>query len=105
MANANIKKLYFNKVAYEDIEWGDAAEVVTQTRNGQLVQLHKVDTHKVNGGQFIGAMGSGIQYMAQTSAVEDLVVRVGTNAFSVESFELVNGATLTIENGSTYKVL
>lgn len=60
------------------------------------------------GGQFadIGsAMGSGIQYMAQASAVEDIVVKSGTNCFSVDSFELVDGATLTIEAGSTYKII
>jgi len=60
------------------------------------------------GGQFAdtgSAIGSGIQYMAQTSAVEDIVIKSGTNAFSVDSFEIVDGATLTIEAGSTYKVI
>jgi len=60
------------------------------------------------GGQFVDygtSVGSGIQYMAQVSAVEDIVVKAGTNAFSVDSFTLADGATLTVEDGATYKVI
>lgn len=161
MANTNIKKLYFNKVCLEDIEWGDESEIVNQTRNSQVVQLHKInpdkttditktsitygitpppnninpvnginalyiDTHlndlyycedattdanvwiKNSSGQFVDhgtPTGSGVQYMAQVSGVEDIVIKTGTNAFSVDSFTLADGATLTIEDGAVYKVL
>jgi len=83
--------LYFNNVTYE--------MKVYMGTGWRLMTL---------GGQFadIGsAIGSGIQYMAQVSAVEDIVVKSGTNCFSVDSFEIVNGATLTIESGSTYKII
>ena len=60
------------------------------------------------GGQFVDTgtdIGSGVQYMAQVSGVEDIVIKSGTNAFSVDSFTLADGATLTIEDGAVYKVL
>jgi hypothetical protein len=63
----------------------------------------------VNGsGQFadIGtSIGKGIQYMAQVSGVEDVIVPVGTSAFSIDSLVIADGATLTIPNNSVYKVL
>ena len=61
----------------------------------------------VTGQQFLGAGATkGIQYFSATSLPsENIVVVSGTNAFSVESFELADGATLTIEDGATYKVI
>lgn len=41
MADQNIKKLYRNKVAMEDLDLGTGT--TTQTRNGQAVVLHKVN--------------------------------------------------------------
>ena len=49
--------------------------------------------------------GYGIGYTVAISAVEDIVVASGTNGFSIDNFELVDGASLTIEDGATYKVI
>ena len=60
----------------------------------------------IGGGQFVGTgLIKGIQFMSQTSEVEDMIVVSGTNAFSVSSYTLANGASLTIEDGADYKVL
>jgi len=61
----------------------------------------------VTGQQFLGSgMVKGIQFFAAKSIPsESITVVTGTNAFSVDSFELVNGASLTIENGATYKII
>ena len=61
-----------------------------------------------SGGQSIDtgtSVGYGVTYTAEVSAVEDIVVTTGKNAFSVNSFTLADGATLTIEDGATYKVV
>jgi hypothetical protein len=61
----------------------------------------------IGGGQFVGAgLAKGIQFMAHSSvANESMTIVTGTNGFSIDSFELLNGASLTIEDGATYKVL
>ena len=57
------------------------------------------------GGQFLGtSIIKGIQYMSQTLA-EEIVIPAGLNAFSIESLELQNGASITVNDGATYKVL
>ena len=61
-----------------------------------------------SGGQSVDtgtSVGYGVAYTAEVSAVEDIVVTAGKNAFSVDSFTLADGATLTIEDGATYKVI
>jgi len=62
-----------------------------------------------SGGQFVDegtSIGSGVAYTAAKSAQnEDIVVKAGMNAFSVDSFELDIGTTLTIEADATYKIL
>jgi len=61
-----------------------------------------------SGGQSVDtgtSVGYGVAYTAEVSAVEDIVVTAGKNAFSVNSFTLADGATLTIEDGATYKVI
>jgi len=49
--------------------------------------------------------GYGIGYTVSVSAVEDIVITSGTNGFSIDNFELADGATLTIEDGATYKII
>jgi len=104
---ATIKKLYFNTICYEDIEWG--VGTIQQVRGGNLVTLNKVNRALAVGGQFADTIGDshglGIMFTSQKSAVEDIIVSTGTNAFSVDSFELVDGASLTIEDGAIYKVI
>lgn len=57
------------------------------------------------GGQFVGnSVIKGIQYMAQTTN-EDLVIPEGTNAFSLGSLILEDGASIEVPDGSIYKVL
>ena len=58
-------------------------------------------------GQFAGtALIKGVQYMAQTSDPNEVLeLVVGTNGFSIDNFTLANGASLTIQDGVTYKVL
>lgn len=60
-----------------------------------------------SGGQLLGAGATkGIQYMAQASEPgEDIIIASGTNAFSVDSFLIEEGASITIEDGSVYKIL
>jgi hypothetical protein len=60
------------------------------------------------GGQFsdVGTSeGHGIAYTVAKSAIEDIIIASGTNGFSANSFELVDGATLTIEDDASYTVI
>lgn len=57
------------------------------------------------GGQFVGnSVIKGVQFMAHTTN-ETLVIPTGTNAFSIESLVLEDGASIVVPNGSVYKVL
>jgi hypothetical protein len=57
------------------------------------------------GGQFLGnSVVKAVEFMANTSN-ENLVTPTGTNCFSVDSLVFENGGSLTISNGSTYKIL
>ena len=59
------------------------------------------------GNQLLGkSVIRGIQFMAQESAEnEQILIPVGTHAFSVEGFTLKSGSVMTIEPGSIYKIL
>jgi len=59
----------------------------------------------VGSSQFLGTADTkGIQFMAQTTN-EVLVIPAGTNAFSIDSLILENGASIAVPNNSIYKVL
>ena len=59
----------------------------------------------VGGGQMLGnAMVKGISYYAQTID-EDIVVPTGVNAYSVGTVTVGPSGSITISNGSIYKVL
>ena len=60
-----------------------------------------------SGGQYHGnGIIKGIEYFANVGVTTDnIVIVAGTNALSVESFEIVNGASVTIENTSVWKVI
>lgn len=57
--------------------------------------------------QFLGSsVLKGVQYMASESApAEVITIQENLNAFSVESFTLLDGASIVLENNSTYKVI
>ena len=57
------------------------------------------------GGQLLGtAATKAIQFMAQTTD-EDLVIPDGSNGFAIDSLEILEGGSLTIPNGSVFKIL
>ena len=59
----------------------------------------------LGGGQMLGsAANKAISYNSQSIA-ENIVVPAGVNAYSVGDVTLENGYTVTIENGSVYKIL
>lgn len=59
----------------------------------------------VGGGQMLGqAIVKAVSYNAQTIA-ENITVSAGLNAYSVGDVTIADGFTLTVENGSVYKVL
>lgn len=59
----------------------------------------------VGGGQMFGnAVVKAVSYNAQTIS-ENITVTAGLNAYSVGDITINNGYTMTIENGSVYKVL
>lgn len=59
----------------------------------------------LGGGQMLGsAANKAISYNAQVIA-ENIVVPVGVNAYSIGDVTIENGYTVTIENGSVYKIL
>ena len=59
------------------------------------------------GGQYHGnSIIKGVEYFSQfSSSSDDIIITSGTNAISVDSFTIANGASLTIQNNSVYKVL
>lgn len=59
----------------------------------------------LGGGQMLGsAANKAISYNAQVIA-ENIVVPAGVNAYSIGDVTIENGYTVTIENGSVYKIL
>ena len=59
----------------------------------------------VGGGQMFGnALVKAVSYNAQTIS-ENITVTAGLNAYSVGDITINNGYTMTIENGSVYKIL
>lgn len=59
----------------------------------------------LGGGQMLGsAANKAISYNSQSIA-ENIVVPAGVNAYSVGDVTLENGYTITVENGSVYKIL
>jgi len=55
--------------------------------------------------QFLGTADvKGIQFMAQSTS-EQLAVPTGSNAFSIDNLILENGASITVPDGSVYKIL
>jgi hypothetical protein len=59
----------------------------------------------VGGGQMFGnAVIKAVSFNAQTIA-ENIVVPAGLNAYSVGNITIENGFSLTVENGSVYKIL
>ena len=57
------------------------------------------------GGQYVD-QNKGIGYLANHSEQnEDIVVQHNTNAYSVDNYTLVDGATIIIEDGAVYKIL
>ena len=61
----------------------------------------------LGGSQFLGqGLLKGVQYMSNSSeANETITVPSGTNAFSVDSFTLEDGASIVVPDNSTYKVI
>ena len=96
-----------------------------QTNSTNIVKIVEVANNKVNidtvanaintgtpvsggsGGQYHGnGIIKGIEYFANVGVTTDnIVISAGTNALSVESFEIANGASVTIENTSVWKVV
>jgi len=97
LSTNTLKKLYVNKVTLEDLEVGFGK--VTQTRGGQAVTLTKINPNSLNFDY------GGIICTSKVSDVEDMVITSGCNAFSIDSFILVDGATLIIEDDAIYKVI
>ena len=93
LTSLDVKNLY---------EGNTDTNVYTDTEKAQVAAIDGI-----GGGQFVGAgLAKGIQFMAHSSvANESMTIVTGTNGFSIDSFELLNGASLTIEDGATYKVL
>lgn len=59
----------------------------------------------LGGGQMLGAAtNKAISYNAQSIA-ENITIPAGVNAYSVGDVTIENGYTITIENGSVYKIL
>lgn len=59
----------------------------------------------VGGGQMFGnAVTKAVSYNAQTIS-ENITVTAGVNAYSVGDITIANGYTMTIANGSIYKIL
>lgn len=59
----------------------------------------------VGGGQMLGqALIKAVSYNAQVIN-EDIVVSAGLNAYSVGDITIENGYSVTVENGSVYKIL
>lgn len=70
------------------------------------MEMYDLDNwREVGGGQLLGTTDEkAIGYLAQSTG-EGLVVKAGTNAFSIGSIEILEGGSITIEDDSTYKVL
>jgi len=82
-------------------------EIAKYSENINIVGEAVKEGIGVTGQQFLGSgMVKGIQFFAAKSIPgESITVITGTNAFSVDSFKLVNGASITIENDATYKII
>jgi len=81
--------IYFNTSTNKYLVWNGDAWVMAA---GQSVD---------NGTK----IGYTIGFTAALTAKEDIIVKAGVNGFSIDNLELVNGATLTIEDGAIYKVI
>lgn len=51
------------------------------------------------------SIGKSIPYTASETGKEDIVVKSGTNGFSMDQIIITTGASLTVENNATYKVI
>ena len=70
------------------------------------MEMYDLDNwREVGGGQLLGTTDvKAVGYMANSTA-ENLVVPTGTNAFSIDSVTIEDGATITVENNAVYKIL
>ena len=70
------------------------------------MEMYDLDNwREVGGGQLLGTTDEkAIGYLAQSTG-EDLVVKAGTNAFSVDSITVEDSGSITVEDGAVYKVL
>lgn len=101
---------------YASLPSGTTAQRPDSPMNGYIrfnTDLQHTETYReltstwgtIGSSQFLGTADTkAVQYMAQ-STNEDLVVPDGTNAFSVGEVTLEDGATITVPDGSTYKVI
>lgn len=59
----------------------------------------------VGGGQLLGnADERAVAYLANSTS-EELVVKSGTNAYAIDSITIEDGGSITIEDGSVFKIL
>ena len=70
------------------------------------MEMYDLDNwREVGGGQLLGTTDErAICYLAQGTG-EELVVKAGTNAFSVGSITVEDGGSITVEDNAIYKVL
>ena len=70
------------------------------------MEMYDLDNwREVGGGQLLGTTDEkAIGYLAQSTG-EELVVKAGTNAFSVDSIIVEYGGSITVEDDAVYKVL
>ena len=70
------------------------------------MEMYDLDNwREVGGGQLLGTTDEkAIGYLAQSTG-EYLVVKAGTNAFSVDSIIVEDGGSITVEDNAVYKVL
>lgn len=93
---------------------GTTAERTAVTIPGMLrfnTELNRMEMYdldnwrEVGGGQLLGTTDEkAIGYLANSTA-EELVVKAGTNGFAVDNIEVLDGGSITVEDGAVFKVL
>ena len=93
---------------------GTTAERTAVTIPGMLrfnTELNRMEMYdldnwrEVGGGQLLGTTDEkAIAYLAHSTG-EELVVKAGTNAFSVDSITIEDGGSITVEDNAVFKVL
>ena len=83
------------------------AFVITKHAVKGTIMVRFTPASEGNAGQYLGnAKVKGIEYLAKSSVANDIIViKSSTNALSVDSFTILDGASVTIEDGAVWKII